>query len=145
MLRRANRGTNQFWLDFGSFQCFSILDLQSLSTSQLTKKALAIIKEQAAVDSLCFPETMSKMFIINAPLFFAATWSLIKGWLDPRTASKVEVFSNKKEAHKKLLQLIDEDQLPSDYGGKGPDTRETLRNNIPGDAKQLHSEMMYLR
>lgn len=131
--------------DFKLFQCFSILDLESLSTSQLTQKALAIIKEQSAVDSLCFPETMSKMIIMNAPMFFSASWRLIKGWLDPRTQSKIEVFSNKKEAHKRLLQLIDEDQLPSDYGGKGPNTVESLRNDIPGDAFKLKSEMMYLR
>ena len=88
---------------------------------------------------------MSKMFIINAPMFFSASWRLIKGWLDPRTTSKIEVFSNKKEAYKKLLELVDEDQLPSDYGGKGPDTRETLQNEIPGDCNRLHSEMLYLR
>ena len=128
-----------------SFQCFSILDLEGLTTSQLTSKALAIIKEQAAVDSLCFPETMSRMFIINAPMFFSASWRLIKGWLDPRTASKIDVISNKDAAKKKLLELIDKDQLPVDYGGSGPDTKESLRNDIPGDANKLHTEMMYLR
>lgn len=131
--------------DFKLFQCFSILDLENLTTSQLTSRALSIIKEQAAVDSLCFPETMSRMFIINCPRFFSASWRLIKGWLDPRTASKIDVISNKDQARKKLLELIDEDQLPSDYGGKGPDTKETLRNDIPGDAKKLHTEMLYLR
>ena len=128
-----------------SFQCFSILDLENLTTSQLTSKALAIIKEQSAVDSLCFPETMSKMFIINCPMFFSASWRLIKGWLDPRTTSKIEVISSKDMAKKKLLELVDEDQLPSDYGGTGPDTRETLKNDIPGDVTRLHTEMIYLR
>jgi len=85
------------------------------------------------------------MCIINAPRFFSATWGLIKGWLDPRTTSKIEVISSKKEAEKKLLELIDEDQLPSDYGGKGPDTRESLRKDIKGDTKKLDSHMLYLR
>lgn len=111
----------------------------------MSKKALAIIKEQSAVDSLCFPETMSKMFILNAPRFFAASWRLIKGWLDPRTASKIEVCSGKAQATEKLLQYIDEDQLPSDYGGKGPDTTETLRTQIHGEATKLHSEILHLR
>lgn len=131
--------------DFKLFQCFSILDLEGLTLGKITGKAKDIIKEQSAVDSLCFPETMSRMFIINAPRFFSATWSLIKGWLDPRTTSKIEVLSSKKEAEKKLLELIDEDQLPSDYGGKGPDTRETLRNDIKGDTRKLESHMVYLR
>lgn len=116
-----------------------------MTTSQLTSKALAIIKEQAAVDSLCFPETMSKMFIVNCPMFFSASWRLIKGWLDPRTAGKIEVLSNKDQAKKKLLELVDEDQLPSDYGGKGPDTKETLKGAIPGDAVKLHTDMLYIR
>ena len=85
------------------------------------------------------------MFIINCPRFFSASWRIIKGWLDPRTASKIEVVASKKEAVKKLLELIDEDQLPVDYGGKGPDTKETLRKEIKGDATKLHTEMMYLR
>lgn len=78
-------------------------------------------------------------------MFFSASWRLIKGWLDPRTAAKIEVLSNKKEAERKLLELVDKDQLPSDYGGSGPDTKETLRNDIVGEASKLHTEMMYIR
>lgn len=85
------------------------------------------------------------MFIINGPRFFSASWRLIKGWLDPRTASKIEVCSTKEQARKKLLELVDEDQLPSDYGGTGPDTKETLRTQIHGEATRLHTEMLYLR
>jgi CRAL/TRIO domain len=85
------------------------------------------------------------MFIINCPMFFSASWRLIKGWLDPRTASKIEVISSKDQAKKKLLELIDVDQLPSDYGGTGPDTKESLKKDIPGDVNKLHTEMLYLR
>jgi CRAL/TRIO domain len=78
-------------------------------------------------------------------MFFSASWRLIKGWLDPRTASKIEVISSKDQAKKKLLELIDVDQLPSDYGGTGPDTKESLKKDIPGDVNKLHTEMLYLR
>ncbi|WP_204280955.1 hypothetical protein, partial [Serratia marcescens] len=47
--------------------------LSQLTASKLTWRALAIIKEQAAVDAICFPETMCKMFIVNAPTFFTAS------------------------------------------------------------------------
>jgi hypothetical protein len=121
------------------------LDLNHLSISQLTRKTLAIIKEQAAIDSICFPETMSKMLIVNAPAFFPPTWRLIKSWLDPRTASKIEVISGKAACEKRLLELVDEDQLPSDYGGKGPDTNKTLMEDFGGGADRLSTTMMYLR
>jgi CRAL/TRIO domain len=111
----------------------------------LSKRALTIVKEQAAIDSLCFPETMSKMLIVNAPTFFAATWTIIKGWLDPRTASKIEVFSNKAKMEARLLEYVDADQLPSDYGGTGADTNVTMMETLTGDFKRLSSKMFYIR
>lgn len=130
---------------YSSFECFCILDLEHLTTSQLSSRALAIIKEQAAIDSICFPETMNKMLIVNAPSFFAATWRLIKGWLDPRTAAKIEVISSKSAGEKRLLELVDEHQLPSDYGGKGPDTNSIIMESFDGDASKLDTKMMHVR
>eukprot|EP00543_Licmophora_paradoxa_P008838 CAMPEP_0202458932 /NCGR_PEP_ID=MMETSP1360-20130828/28685_1 /ASSEMBLY_ACC=CAM_ASM_000848 /TAXON_ID=515479 /ORGANISM="Licmophora paradoxa, Strain CCMP2313" /LENGTH=421 /DNA_ID=CAMNT_0049079693 /DNA_START=44 /DNA_END=1309 /DNA_ORIENTATION=- len=131
--------------DFKSFECVCVLDLAKLSTSQLSSRTLSIIKEQSAIDSLCFPETMSKMVIVNAPMFFSATWGIIKGWLDPRTANKVSVLSSRTSWEKKLKELVDVDQLPSDYGGTGPNTIETLDASSPGDMKRLKTEVLYLR
>lgn len=116
-----------------------------MTLGQLTKRALAIIKEQAAIDSVCFPETMSKMLIINAPSFFPPSWRLIKSWLDPRTASKIEVISSTAASHKRLLELVDRDQLPCDYGGDGPDTNKTIMEEFGGDADRMVTKMLYLR
>jgi len=130
---------------FVRFEAVSILDLSNLSVSQLGSRTLAIIKEQARIDSLCFPETMAKMVIVNAPTFFSATWSIIKGYIDARTASKVDVISSRTKWEKKLKELVDDDQLPSDYGGTGPSTVDTINNASPGDMKRLFSHCMYVR
>ena len=127
------------------FECFCVLDLNNLTTSQLSRRAMAIIKEQTAIDSVCFPETMSKMLIVNAPTFFSATWRLIKGWLDPRTANKIEVISSKNAVEKRLLELVDRDQLPEDYGGQGPNTNKTLMEEFGGSADRMSTKMLYLR
>lgn len=132
--------------NFKRFECLCILDLDKLTMGQLNSKTLAIIKEQSAIDSICFPETMNKMLIINGPRFFGATWSLIKGWLDPRTANKIEVISSRKVWTKRLLELVDEDQLPEDYGGKGPNTQDTIdKESFSGKMKRLITEVLYLR
>lgn len=128
-----------------SFECVCVLDLDKLTTSQLSRKSLAIIKEQAAIDSVCFPETMAKMLIINAPTFFAATWRIIKGWLDPRTAAKIEVISSRSACEKRLAELADLDQLPSDYGGTGPSTEEILAKSSEGTEDKFETTMMYVR
>lgn len=130
---------------FLRFECFCVLDLGGLAASQLSKRALTIVKEQAAIDSLCFPETMSKMLIVNAPTFFSATWGIIKGWLDPRTAAKIEVISNRKKMEARLLEYIDADQVPSDYGGTGADSTSTMMECMIGDIHRMSTKMLYLR
>ncbi len=131
---------------FKRFECIIILDLANLTVGQLNSRTMAIIKEQSAIDSLCFPETMNKMFIINSPRFFAASWNIIKGWIDPRTANKVEVLSSRKSWEKKLLEHIDVDQLPADYGGSGPMTQDTMeKEGFTGALKRLHTEVFSVR
>lgn len=88
---------------------------------------------------------MHKMLIVNAPAFFAATWRLIKGWLDPRTAAKIEVISSRTAMQKRLLELVDPDQLPWDYGGTADDTNKILKDEFQGEADKLDSRMMYIR
>ena len=106
---------------------------------------MAIIKEQAAIDSICFPETMAKMLIVNAPTFFSASWRIIKGWLDPRTSGKIEVISSTSTMHKRLLALVDADQLPSDYGGTGQDTHVTMQESGKDKTGRLVTKVLYLR
>jgi len=131
---------------FTRFECFSILDMANLTVSQLGTRTMQIIKEQSAMDSLCFPETMYKMYIINSPRFFTATWKIIKGWLDPRTANKVQVLGSPESWKPELLKLIDADQLPSDYGGTGPNTNDTMqKEGFTGNLKRLHTEVLYVR
>jgi len=131
--------------NFTRFECTTVLDLDGLSTSAVTKLALRIIQEQSQIDSLCFPETLSRMVIINAPRVFSVTWSLIKGWLDPRTISKVDLISSRSSWEKKLKELVDEDQLPSDYGGKAEDTRTTMMKDAPSEIKRLFTKIFSFR
>jgi len=135
---------------FERFECVSVLDLSGLSITSLGSRTLDIIKKQAFIDSLCFPETMNKMVIVNAPRFFSATWAIIKGFLDPRTAAKIELFSSTSAAEKMLKELIDEDMLPRDYGGTAESTEvlldmEASKNSAEGGRSRLVTEVMYVR
>lgn len=112
--------------DFKRFECFCVLDLTNLSASTVTKRALKIVNLQTEIDASCFPDTLEKYIIINAPSFFSFTWKIIKKWVDPRTAAKVEIYSVRAKAEKRLLELVDADQLPADYGGAAPDTSTSL-------------------
>ena len=130
---------------FTNFQCVSVLDLNKLTLSMLSTRSLDIIKKQSFIDSLCYPETMNKMIIVNVPRLFNMTWTLIKGWLDERTTNKVELFSSTSAAEKRLKELIDLDQLPSDYGGKAESTDETMVKSLTGGVGRIFTDMMIVR
>lgn len=65
--------------NFNRFEVVCIIDLENLAVSNVGKRPLNIIKLQAEIDSLCFPETLHKFFIINAPSAFPMIWNIIKG------------------------------------------------------------------
>lgn len=132
--------------NFCRFECFCILDLAHLSSTQLSSRCLDIVKKQSFIDSLCFPETMNKMIIVNAPKFFTLTWKVIKGWIDARTAAKVELYSSKSSSSKRLLELVDKNELPSDYGGAAKDSNELIaEQNANTDVKRVETHLMHMR
>lgn len=113
------------------YACVCILDLKDVTAAQISKRPLKLIQMQSAIDSLCFPETLSYMAIVNAPGFFALTWRLIKSWIDPRTASKVSVIgTNKDSLVKQLGAVIDLDSLPVDYGGRAKSMEQILHEEM---------------
>jgi CRAL/TRIO domain len=57
------------------------------------------------------------MLILNAPSFFGMAWGLIKKFIDPQTAARIKLYSNKEQGLQALRELIDNDQIPKDYGG----------------------------
>jgi len=69
------------------------------------------------VDEDNYPETLGASIIINAPSVFPMIWNLVKGFLDPVVASKVEVLGSDYKAVL-LEKYFDADQLPEEYGGE---------------------------
>lgn len=132
--------------EYKRFEFICVVDLAGLTSSQITKRALNIVKIQSKIDSLCFPETLNRMLVINAPSFFTITWKLIRGWIDKRTAGKVELYSSRKLWHKRLLELMPMDELPNDYGGTSLSTEDMMSScqlapsiyKIKDNTKLLH-------
>jgi len=119
------------------YELVLILDLDGLTSSQLTKKIMYLIKTQCFIDELCFPESLNRMICINSPTFFTIIWKIIKGWIDPRNGGKVELYgTNKQDWLGRLHQLIDKSELPSDYGGTCKSVNELLKERMKDDHKK---------
>lgn len=64
-----------------------------------------------------YPETLDRIFIIGAPMFFSTVWGWIKRWFDPITVSKIFVLSSH-EVKPTLEAFIDPRNIPKKYGGE---------------------------
>jgi hypothetical protein len=94
------------------------------------RKLIPLFKQFAYIDNNYYPERLGQMFIVNPPGIFPAFWSLVKPWLDPVTKRKILVIKKGPETSTTLLQHIDSDQLPQEYGGSCH-TCPTSPNCIP--------------
>lgn len=59
---------------------------------------------------------MGILVVINAPYSFAAIWTAVRPWLSKETQDKVHIVGSDYKSF--LLQYIDEDNLPEEFGGK---------------------------
>ncbi|GAB2227963.1 hypothetical protein Droror1_Dr00009792 [Drosera rotundifolia] len=66
-----------------------------------------------------YPERIHKVFVIHVPFVFMAAWKIAQPFIDDKTKSKI-FFVDDKKLKSTLRAVIDENQLPTIYGGKLP-------------------------
>ncbi|KAJ5950324.1 uncharacterized protein N7479_008737 [Penicillium vulpinum] len=92
--------------------------------------------------STCYPETIQRVFVCNAPSYYATMWKYLKGWVDPHTAEKIVVLLNS-EVLPILREYIDDANIPTKFGGQFqfthgmlPDLDDNLRQLLNLDASK---------
>lgn len=127
----------------------TILDVHGVNWMSFGKIALDLIKNMQKIDGDNYPETLHQMFIINAGAGFKMAWTTVRGFLDPRTTSKIHVLGSK--FHSKLMESVDSSQLPTFVGGTCSCPGGCLKYqkgpwNDPEIVKLVHAQdMMYLK
>ena len=97
-------------------QSCTILDANGIGITSLFGPIKGFVKLASDIGQDSYPEMLGKMTIVNVGFLFRAVWSMVKAFIDPKTQNKINLL---KSTYKDdLLALIDEENLPSFFGGK---------------------------
>ncbi|CAL0310966.1 unnamed protein product [Lupinus luteus] len=94
----------------------TILDVEGLGMKNFSPTAANLLAAITKIDNNYYPETLHRMYIINAGTGFKKMlWPAARKFLDPKTIAKIQIL-DPKSLHK-LLEAIDSSQLPDFFGG----------------------------
>ncbi|RGP74496.1 cral trio domain [Fusarium longipes] len=68
--------------------------------------------------AICYPETVDRCYVLNAPAYFGKIWGILSKFIDPRTAAKLVIASSGEDPLSTLTPLLDVESIPTEYGGK---------------------------
>ena len=91
-----------------------IFDLKDLSYT-IDFMAMNTFRRTLQIDEASYPERLQTLYMINTPIFFTTIWSVVRRWIHPVTAAKIQMIGSKYED--KLKEFMHEDQIPVEYGG----------------------------
>lgn len=91
----------------------NIVDLDGLSMHH--RHGLDFIQRCSKIDEAYYPETMGRLYIINAPRLFPFFWGICKAWVPAETQKKIKVLSS--GWGKALKEAIPAHFLPAELGG----------------------------
>ena len=91
------------------------MDIKNFHAKSLTAKYRELVRGIIGDESNLWPNTLEKMFIINAPWPFRFAWKIIQNFIHPITVAKIDILgSDYLNEMKKKIAL---DQIPVKYGG----------------------------
>jgi len=141
-MRRSSEGGER------TYKHVHVIDLQGLSIFQFYKMKNTVLPVFKHLGDQ-FPNTLWKLFAINSPSVFSTIWGIVKKFIDPETAAKVNILSVSETTEVKRFQEagIPLDQLPSWVTGGTSTTvtslkdalEECLREGVSGTQRPVDS------
>ncbi len=96
-----------------------VIDLEGFGWKHTGSQFRSTIKKIMSIDSDFYPETLQKLFVLNASWIFRTLWAIVSPWIHPLTKARITLLGfNKEQNLKAMMEYIDIDQIPEYLGGK---------------------------
>ncbi|CAK4088470.1 unnamed protein product [Aphanomyces euteiches] len=96
-----------------------IFDLAGLTWKHVTPSVMSYLKPIFDLGQIYYPESLFRMYLVNAPFVFWGSWKIISSFIDPETKEKIQIFKSaaafSTDASKQGLSL---DAIPTLLGGR---------------------------
>mmetsp|Transcript_12672 Transcript_12672/g.16394 ORF Transcript_12672/g.16394 Transcript_12672/m.16394 type:complete len:746 (+) Transcript_12672:102-2339(+) len=122
---------NEYWIQNRITKTGSLIklvDLQGLNVFSFSKDVLKYISPMN-VTLQNYPETLTKIYFLNAPQSFRFVWRIVERIIPKKTLEKI-VVTNPNNAAVELQNVIDVSVLPRQFGGE-IDTDVKSLSNLP--------------
>jgi len=98
----------------------AVIDLGGVGASLLlNREIVGILKACVVMTGAHYPERSYKIVVLNVPSWFGNIFALVKPLLNDVQKAKINIFKEAQVAAG-LRKIIDEDQIPTVYGGTDP-------------------------
>ena len=94
-----------------------IVDVDGLTMGHLGSDNLACVKAMFSMDAMVYPEFLHKVLVINVGVLIRLAYSMVKPFLDARTADKISFFAPGEATEQALQEWIDRTDIPPHLGG----------------------------
>jgi len=94
-------------------------DFQGVVSSILNRKIWTIVpllKHLVRTVECHYPEIVDHIILFNVPRMASAAYNVVKGFLDPVTAEKIELFAG--VPLERFRECMGEEVIPKEYGGR---------------------------
>lgn len=100
----------------------AVIDLRDIGMDLMSPKLLSKIKLMIDLPSNHYPESLTHMYIVNAPLTFRGFWRLVLPFIPDENKLKISLLGTDRRALQQVFQRegIDTRRFPQEIGGGVP-------------------------
>lgn len=110
----AQRGEQRYKLSY-------LIDMSNAGVSSLLGDKKTLMQKIFGVGSTYFPESVWKIYVVNAPFTLRMGWSVVKALIHPVTEAKIKIVGSVSDAKSRLARDgFSPAALPKEFGGYVP-------------------------